>query len=538
MYKDKDGTIVIPSNLEKLPKCCTYDGNPQIKRANVKIAYEPEHALELARCASDVNYFAANFVYIIDPDKGKTLINVRDYQKDLLTHLDENRFSIILASRQIGKSLTSAIYLLHYILFNKDKKVVILANKAKIAKEIFQKVRTAYEKLPYWMQIGVEEWQKTACTLENGSSCSAEATTADGLRGIAGNIIFLDEFAFIKRNIADDFFTSMYPTISASQESKIIVVSTPNGLNHFYSLWTKANKGLNSFKPFRVDWWQVPGRDENWKEETIKNIGQKKFDQEYGNSFLGSSKTLIDGTFLETMDQKEPIEYKKDFHLRIYEQPVEGHIYSIGVDTAKGIGGDYSVCQVIDITAYPFKQVAVYRNNTIRPREFGNVVNDLGVKYNDAFLMIENNDIGHAVCDYVWKDLEYENLVNFSYDAKKKRTEIGIRSTRKTKSIGCDLIKDIIEELDIDIIDPDTIYELSVFIEIRTGIFQADDGEFDDTVTALLWALFILKTNYIDKEDIILHKDGDDSTEEIADPILGDENPYGGLDWQDVDVVM
>jgi len=386
------------------------------------------------------------------------------------------------------------------MLFNSDKLIAILANKASIAGEIFQKVRIAYERLPYWMQVGVVEWQKTSCTLENGSKCFSVATTEDGIRGLTCNVLFLDEFAFVKRGIADGFFTSVYPTISASKESKIIMVSTPNGLNHFHNIWQKAVAKKNTFAPFRVDWWEVPGRDEQWKIETIRNMGQVKFNQEYGNVFLGSTNTLIRGEILEMLDAKEPL--RSDTYGRYYDEVKPEHVYVFGVDTAKGTGGDYSVVNILDITKLPFRQVGVYRNNGIGTRPFGIEVVNLAKQWNNAWIMVENNDIGAATVDYIWHDAEYENLVNWS--PKFKANEIGIRSTKQTKSAGNDLLKQLIENNKVDIVDQDTIYELSKYIEVdilTPGIFRGEDNENDDCVTSLLWGLFFTKTSFFDGEE-------------------------------------
>lgn len=521
---------VLPGNLERLPKSHTYDGQPLIKRANVKIKMSKAQIAEVVKCAKDVIYFAENYIHIIDPDEGKVVVKLRDYQTGFLEHLNKNRFNVILAPRQIGKSTMCAIWILHYIVFNANKRVVLFAHKGEIAKEIFQRIRLAYEELPYWMQIGVLEWQKTSCQLENGSSCSCAATTAEGMRGITGNVIFMDEFAHIRRNVADDFFTAMYPTISASKKSKIIVVSTPNGLNHFHSMWSKAKKGKNSFAPFRVHWEEVPNYDEAWKEETLKNIGERRFCQEYECGFLGSTKTLIDPVVLENMESENAKDYDYDGHLTIYDRCRKHNRYCIGVDTAKGAGGDYSVAQVIDITKYPFKQVAIYRYNKVSTRNFADIVEKMGNMYNEASIIVENNDIGQAVCDYLWHDIEYENLVNIGH-----KMDLGIRSTKRTKSIALDILKWYLETNKLQVFDQDTIYELSKFIEVRDGIYKAEEGEHDDTVMALMWACYIIKTSYFD-EDETPNADVDgklaDEEDEESDT---DDMPIASVDSIDLD---
>lgn len=512
-YIDEEGDVVLRSHVKTLPSVARYDNKPKIKRADIKQEYTEEQLKEITRCANDVEYFMSNYCYIVHPDKGKHNIELFPFQYDFVKHLVKNRFSIVLAPRQCGKSTITAMYVLHYILFNKDKKAVIMANKLKIAKEIFQKVRIAYENLPIFIQAGVVEWQKTSCSLENGSACSAEATSADGMRGIAANLVILDEFAFLKKNIADEFFTSMYPTISASKEAKLIIISTPNGMNHYHAIWNKAVKKKNTFAPFKVKWDAVPGRDVNFREETILNIGKLKWNREYECAFIGSSKTLIAADSLELLESAEPIDIEDNGAFRIYEQPIEGNNYTIGADVGKGTSGDYSIIQVIDITAYPFKQVAVYRNNELRTTLFADKINEVAIRYNEAFVLVENNAIGQSVVDRLWYEIEYENMVTYTV-GKAKRKDIGINANKKTKSMGCDLLKEYIEECLIDLKDLETIYELSKFIELSSdGIFGAEEGEHDDTVMALIWAVFILKTMFIDK-DIDIKESRDDKEEE------------------------
>lgn len=532
--KDDHGNITIPSTLKRLPKECCYDGKPKVKRSDVSIEYEQWQVEELIKCKNDIVYFLSNYCYIIHPDKGKHNIDLYDFQHDFIKHLRDNRFSIVLAPRQCGKSTVTAMFVLHYILFNDDKKAVILANKLKIAKEIFQKVRVSFEMLPYWLQTGVVEWAKTSCVLENGSSCSAEATSADGLRGITGNLVVLDEMAFIKRNVADEFFTSMYPTVTASQEAKLIIISTPNGMNHFHEMWNKAVKKKSNFKAFKVEWNDVPGRDEEFKRTTISDIGKIRWNQEYACSFIGSSKTLIKGAKLELLESKEPIDTSEDY-LKVYEEPRSFGNYVCGVDVAKGTGGDYSVINVIDITAFPFRQVAVYRNNEISTHKFADVIEKIALKYNEAFVMIENNDVGEAVVNKMWHEIEYENMVNWTPNKKLQRNELGIRATKKTKSLACDNLKDFVDEDKIEIVDLDTIYELSKFIEVKdtNGVFKAEDGEHDDCVTSLYWALFVILTNFVDKDDDIRANRNFEEEDENSDGPLEMINTDGTEDFSE-----
>lgn len=541
-----EGKILIKGDLKELPKVCCYDNVPNLKKAEVLIDYEPWQLEEIAKCAMDIEYFCKTYVYIIDADKGKVLLELRDYQERMLRAYVENRFNVTMCPRQGGKSMIATVFILHHMLFNADKTSAIIANKATTAKEIFSKLKMAYNELPYWLQMGVREWHKSSMLLENGSHCFASATSVDGIRGFTVNgILFLDEFAIIRRNIADAFFESVYPTIAASTEAKIIIASTPMGMNHFHMLWKKAknNKVSGSqFNAVQVFWDEIPGRDENFKKQTIKNIGIKKWNQEFECAFIGSASTLIRAKILEDLDAVDPIQSLYGGSLKIWQYPIpkrevgekviaEAHQYVCGVDTAKGTGNDYSVIQVIDITKYPFRQVAKYRSNEINTRKFGEVAVEIATKYNNAYIMVENNDIGQAVVDYIWHEAEYENLVNYS---PMKKRELGIRSTTKTKSLANDLLQLFTDDKKLIIVDSDTIYELSKYVESPTipGKFHAEEGENDDCVTALLWALYILKTNYLDNDDIKDEKveqlrekveDGDDDDGERFIPPSNEE---------------
>lgn len=508
-----------------LPPWARYDGSPLLKKAFVKIKYTEFQIEEIIKCSEDIVYFAENYITIVDPNKGKTIVKLRDYQKRLLKHFNENRFTILLSPRQIGKSLSFAIYLTWYSLFNKDKKSMILANKYSTAKEIFSKVKLAYERLPHWLQVGVTEWNVMSLTLENGCSISCAATSSDGIRGLSINgILVLDEFAFLRRTVAEDFFTSVYPTISASLESKIIIVSTPNGLNHFADIWKKAEKGKNSFKPFKVDWTEVPDRNAAWMEKTKEDVGAQKFRQEYLAEFLGSTNTLISVKTLENLESEAPID-TLEWGLKIFEHPKQNHIYIIGVDTAKGTGGNYSVTQVLDISAVPIKQVAVYSDNTIGTYNFSYLIEKIAKLYNSAYLSIENNAEGAAVLQTLWNEIEYENIIDFETNKK----ELGIRATVKTKSHALDILKDYLENKKIEIKDIQTIYELSRFVDHGNGRFSAEEGENDDFVSALYWALFITSIpEYFEKNEMLLNVKKEENNAEVGEepmiPFIDEED--------------
>ena len=537
-----DGKIIVSGNLPELPLECCYDKLPNIKKANILIEYTEEQLAEIARCAVDIEYFASKYVYVIHPDQGRILCKLRPYQLRMLKAYTENRFIVTKSGRQSGKSMTAAIFILHSAIFSKDKKSAILANKLATAKEILEKLKMSYRLLPYWLQIGVKEWHKTSIQLENECHIFASATSQDAIVGLTVNgILYIDEYAKIRRNIIDAFLDTVFPTVSASTESKIIVTSTSKGLNHFYEIWKKAVSKKNEFFPVEVRWDEVPGRDEEFKKKVIKNKSIQHFLQEYACEFLGSSSTLISGSILSGLESKEPIKTYYDGKLKVYQypiidkkvdgRPVKGRIYVCGVDTSKGTGNDSSVIQVLDITTYPFKQVAVYRSNDTITRSFAEVVHDIAVRYNNAYIMIENNDIGQAVVDYIWHDVEYENLVNYSTT---KKNDIGIRSTKKTKSLACDLLQLFMQEFKLEIVDSDTIFELSKFIELKPGKFGAEEGENDDCVTSLLWALFILKTNYLDNDDIKDEKIDEKLKESDSD----EEDENAPLDGEPIDMII
>ncbi len=513
----------------ELPRFARYEGNPNLKRAFIKSEYSEEQIEELVRCAKNPQYFAEHYAYILSADKGKVIVELRDYQKNLLNHIHENRHSCILSGRQSGKSTISAIYMTWYTIFHSSKKSVILANKEKISKEIFYKTKVLYENLPHWMQPGVKEWNATSFSLENGSDISCCSSSASAIRGITvSGICLCDEFAFLPINIADDFISSVFPTISSSEEAKIIMVSTPNGMNHFYNIWKKAEKGRNSFKPFKVHWRDVPGRDDNWLEQMKLDIGEVRVNSEYLCEFLGSSRTLINAKTLEAFDSESPISITPE-GLHIYETPKAGHKYVLGVDVGKGVQGDNSVIQVLDLSVTPIQQVAVFGDNNLNPRKFGKYVVKVAKMYNNAFIMIENNAEGYAAAQTIWNEEEYDNLVDV--DTGKK--DIGIRATTKTKSRAVTTLKDMLEDNAVNIVDNNTIYELARFIETAPGRFQADDNEHDDYVTSLYWGLYITTLpQYYDQEDFtnIRTKTKEEDEEVYEEPL----DVYSDEDFSDI----
>jgi len=498
---NQEDELVISGGLDRLPLIATYIGNRNLKKTNVLIEYSEHQIEEIAKCSQDPVYFISNYCHVIDPNKGKIQVTLRDYQENLISHIANNRFSAIMAPRQSGKSLSASLYITWYTLFHPYKASAILANKEKIAKAIFKKVQLAFENLPYWLQMGVKRWDAMSFELENGSSVECAATSSSSIRGLTINgLLLVDEFAFLPKGIVEDFWDSIYPTIEAAEESRIAIVSTPNGLNHFHTLWQKAIKGKNDFAHYQVPWNAVPGRDEEWLAKTIANLGEVKTSKEYLCKFIGSSKTIIKSAILEVLEAEEPLRTIYDNCFKIYEDPIKGHTYAIGGDVAKGTGGDYSCLQVLDITdKNNIKQVAVYGSNEIGTYDFANICVEISKMYNEAYLIIENNDVGSAVLSTIWDTLEYEYVVDYANN----NVDMGIRATKKTKSLALDNMKHQIDKKKISIIDETTKYELSVFVELRSNIYGAISGEHDDRVSALYWALFYNKLpEFFDEDDI------------------------------------
>ena len=458
-----------------------YLGNPRVKRDGVEQSFTKEEVKEYARCMQDPAYFIENYMRIIHLDKGLVPFSPYPYQRKMFQHFNDNRFSIVLACRQSGKSISSVGYILWYAIFHPEKTIAILANKGATAREMLSRVTLALENLPFFLQPGCRALNKGNIEFSNNSEIIAAATSGSSIRGLSINLLFLDEFAFVEQ--ANKFYTSTYPVITSGKTTKVIITSTMNGIgNVFYNIWQGAIQGTNDFKPFRVDWWDVPGRDEEWKKQTIANTSQLQFDQEFGNAAIGHSDTLIATDKLLGLKAKTAIEYKEDLGLRFYDKPEEGHRYIMAVDTSRGRGQDYSTFNIIDITARPFKQVCVYRNNMVSPLLFPDIIVKIANLYNEAMVLIESNDAGQVVCNAVYYEHEYENTF---VESSIKRGGIGITMTKRIKRIGCSNLKDLIEMSKIEIRDADTIEELSCF-SARGGSYSATEGNHDDLVMNLV----------------------------------------------------
>ena len=425
------------------------------------------------------------------------------FQERLVNNFHRNRFNIAKMPRQVGKTTTVVSYLLHYIVFNDNVNVGILANKASTSREILSRLQLSYENLPKWMQQGIVSWNKGSLELENGSKIIAASTSASAVRGMSFNIIFLDEFAFVPNHIADDFFASVYPTISSGKSTKVIVVSTPKGMNHFYRMWHDAERGKNSFVATEVHWSEVPGRDEEWKAQTIANTSEEQFRAEHLCEFLGSIGTLINASKLKILVYDDPIKRSKG--LDVYENPIEDHNYLITVDVARGMGNDYSAFVVFDITEFPYRVVAKYKNNEIRPMLFPSIINEVAKGYDNAWLLIEVNDIGDQVANILHYDLEYDNILMCSMRGRAgqlvgsgfsgKKSQLGVRTTAAVKKLGCSNLKLLIEDDKLFVSDYDIISELTTFAQ-KHNSFEAEEGCNDDLVMCLVIFAWIVAQDY------------------------------------------
>jgi hypothetical protein len=515
-----------------------YLGNSRLKRAGVEISYTEEQLKEIARCIDDPIYFIKTYVKIVNVDHGLVPFAMWDFQQDMVQTFHENRFSIAKMPRQVGKTTTAAGYMLWCVLFQENYSIAILANKGALAQDILSRIQYAFEYLPIWLQQGIITWNKRNIELENGSKIAAYATSAAGVRGGSYNLIFLDEFAFVPQNMANDFFTSTYPVISSGKTTKVIIVSTPYGLNHFYKMWVDAEENRSDYKTIEVHWSMVPGRDEAWREQTVRNTSEEQFRQEFECEFIGSSATLIPASKLRTLAFKNP---KRSFDdIDVYREPEENHIYVITVDCAEGVGQDFSAFSVFDVTELPYRQVAKYKNNNISPLLYPTMIYNAARKYNNSYVLVETNNIGQQVVDILHYDLEYENIFTLEHHnikgqhisaGFKKSVSFGLKTTKSVKKIGCANLKTLIENDKLLIEDFDTISELNTFVRIKDS-YEAEEGNNDDVVMTLVFFSWLTAQSYfkqITDSDVrkTLSDDHNLMLEEDMSPVgFFDENIY------------
>ena len=486
-----------------------YLGNPLVKRDGVEQTFSQEELGEYIRCMNDPAYFAKKYVKVISLDEGLVPFDLYPYQEKMFNHLNENRFSIVLACRQSGKSISSVVYLLWYAIFKPEQTIVILANKGATSQEMLSRVTLALENLPFFLQPGCKSLNRKSIEFSNNSRIVAASTSTSSIRGMSVNLLFLDEFAFVENDAR--FYTSTYPVITSGKTSRVIITSTANGIgNTFHKLWEGAVQATNEFKPFRVDWWDVPGRDEEWKRVTISNTSELQFDQEFGNNFHGTGNTLINANTLLSLKAKEPMYVMNNVYVydipQKYDKSIEDskdHNYLMFVDVARGRGQDYSTFNIIDVTSRPFKQVCTFRDNLISPLLLPDVIYKYANLYNKATVVIENNDQGTIVCNGLYYDLEYEN----TYTTSATHSDaIGVYMDKRVKKIGCSNLKDIVEEHKLEIVDANTIIELSTFVS-KGQSYEASVGQHDDLVMNLvMFGWFVTTPMFGETTDVTLRK--------------------------------
>jgi hypothetical protein len=498
----------------------SYD-DKRVIRPGSKKEYTPELIKEIMKCAQDVKYFARNYYTIVHPTKGEMIIDLFDFQERMLDLFQKNRFSCVIASRQIGKTTCSCIFLLWFAIFNENKTIAILANKQRTAVSIIDDMKKAYEMLPAFIKPGVEEYNNLNISFDNGTKVFASATTEDALRGESVSLLFCDEFSFVPQNIAQKFWNSNFPTLS--QGGNAILVSTPNGAaGLFYDIYKGAEAGTSPFKPFKVNWWEFPGRDEKWKEDMVNSIGKIAFSQEYGCSFTGSTVTLIDGDTLAKLKGEEPPYTPTPFY-SIWKKYVPGRVYGFGIDTAQGAGSDYSVINIFDITNFPstgkYEQVALYRRNDQNIFNFAKDVLDLAHKWGDPVIICENNEtgLGNILCNQLYMEDGYERVY---YDVESGK--YGITANSKTKKLATTYFKEDLEKGNCIIMSKIEISELGFFEEKEGshGTFAARKGRGfnDDTVAASYWFSYLLKSRWFeDMIDEIYTNPGNKIVQEVKD---------------------
>ena len=511
-----------------------YLGNQNLKAAGVTVEFTHEQVQEYIKVATDHIYFIKNYVKIVSIDEGLVPFDTWDFQEEMVKTFDQNRFSVCKLPRQVGKTTTVGAYILWKALFTEDYNIAILANKRSQAIEILGRIQLMYEHLPKWMQQGVLEWNKASIVLENGTTIIASSTSSSAIRGTSQNLIYLDEFAFVPNNIQEEFFTSVFPTISSGKTSKVIITSTPNGMNLFYKIWVDSQEERNDYERVEIHWSDVPGRDEAWRKEIIRNTSEEQFRQEFECEFLGSTNTLIHPTKLKALTFRSPLYTKNNF--KCYEEVQRDHTYIIVVDTSRGLGQDSSAFVVFDVTEYPYRGIGLYSSKDISPMLYPDVIYNIAKKYNDAFVLVEINDIGEQVASILFHDFEYENIFRAALNSGSQyissgfgggRSQLGVRTTKSVKRLGCSTLKDMVEQDKLVFEDYDYISELCNFIQVKES-YQAEEGFHDDIVMcAVLFAWLVRQEYFKELTDKDLRKKlYEDNQKMIEDEML----PFGFLD--------
>tara|TARA_B100000700_G_scaffold152450_1_gene169221 strand:+ start:3169 stop:4824 length:1656 start_codon:yes stop_codon:yes gene_type:complete len=512
-----------------------YLGNAKLKKAGVQIDYTEEQLKEIVKCSNDIDYFCRTYMKIVNIDEGIVPLDLYDFQLDIMKSVIQNRFSICKMPRQSGKTTTMVAVILWFVLFNESFNCAILANKASTAREILGRLQMAYEWLPHWLQQGIVEWNKGSLELENGSKILASSTSSSAIRGGSFSLVYLDEFAFVPPELQEEFFASVYPTISSGATSRVMITSTPKGMNLFYKLWIDAEEGRNEYTPIQVHWSAVPGRDEAWKQQTINNTSADQFRQEFECEFIGSSNTLINPAKLSMLTFHEPVSQNEN--VKVWKEPEKGHVYALAVDTSRGIGNDYSAFTVMDCTAVPYEVVCTYRSNIIAPMVYPNIIFDVASRYNRAIVLVEINDIGQQVADILHHELEYEGILTAEWKGRAgqlltagfggKAQQLGVRTTKQLKRIGCASLKTIIENDRLVLNDFEIIKELTAF-SVKGSSYAAEEGYNDDLVMCLVLFSWLTGQEYFkEMTDIDIRKNLLEANEKaIEEEML----PFGFMD--------
>lgn len=506
-----------------------YRGSKNVPIAGAQYPWTPAMIEELRKCKEDIIYFAENFFYIVNIDRGKEKIKLYDAQKRVLLSLVNNRFAVVLSCRQAGKSTLLTIFALWMVCFNADYRAAIVANKETTAINIFKRIRMAYEQLPNYIKPGVKDYAKTGMTLGNDSSILVSTTTTTSIRGDTLNCVLIDEVGFIETHLLEEFWSSVIPAISSGKTSKILLVSTPNGTtNKFYEIYSGAEQGkLGQWKAERIDWWDIPGRDEEWKQTMVEALGsEEKFLQEFGNVFLDNNQCAIGAVVIERFKKEKlpPIWTSDDKEYVIYEKPSPDRLYVIGVDVGEGIGRAASVAQILDVTdLQEIKQVAVYGSSVVEPYHFANKLNILGHSWGLPPILIERNNCGAQVIDALYHNNKYEKIVSYNkiseLDKYNRTRNLGVLSHTNIKFDGIQNMRYWVNHLQtVKVNDPTTISEFETFVRQPNGLYKKkNDDHYDDRIMALVWALFILESEICQQYFTIDNYDSQHKPLQISD---------------------
>lgn len=491
-----------------------YKGNENLPGKSSTFEWTEERKAELKLCMKSILHFAEEYFHIIT-EAGKQKIELFKFQKNILKMLKANRFSAILSARQMGKSTVVSIYSLWVACFQDDKNIVIIANKEATAAELFERVKMAYEQLPNWLKPGIKSWRKDGFNLVNGSKITISSTSASAARGGSVNVLIIDEFAYIEPNVLKELWRSAIPTISSFKKSQIVVISTQNGTqNKFYDLYTAAEKGENGWAHIRVDWWERPDRDEKWKQDQIKLLGSLEiFNQEFGTSFVDEGDSVLDAELLAKMraEATDPPVTFDDGEYKIWKRPEPYRLYTIGVDVGEGVGRNYSVAQIMDITDLKnIEQVAVYANNTLDPYHFATKLVDIAAQWGNPPLCVERNNSGGQVLDVLNEKHHYEFIVSYTHDtyAGTVNGRLGILANTNTKWEGISNMRYWINKLRVvKINDIATVQEFETFVKQPNNTWSSKSSKNnDDRVMSLIWSLMMLSPKltqrYFDVTDV------------------------------------